>query len=122
MEARLPPDKFSRIHNQLSSWLTRKKATKREVLSFVRLLQHTAKVVKPGRSFMSRTYSIYCSQTETFLPLHVPALTKTSDQTYTGGILLSIAEMGQAFSTLPSIIPLCVCMRVCACTHALVLC
>ena len=57
MEARLPPDKLLRIRNQLSSWLTRKKATKREVLSLVGLLQHAAKVVRPGRSFVSRMYS-----------------------------------------------------------------
>ena len=54
MEAQLPSDKLLRIRNQLSAWLTQKKATKREILSLVGLLQHTCKVVRPGRSFVSR--------------------------------------------------------------------
>ena len=57
MEARLPPDKLSCIRSQLSAWLPQKKATKWEVLSLVGLLQHACKVVRPGRSFMSRMYS-----------------------------------------------------------------
>ena len=42
--------------NQLSAWLTRKKATKMEIISLVGLLQHTCKVVRPRRSFVSRMY------------------------------------------------------------------
>ena len=56
MEAQLPSDKLLHIRNQLSAWLTRKKATKREILSLVGLLQHARKVVRPGRSFVSRMY------------------------------------------------------------------
>jgi len=44
MQARLPDDKLSRIKQQLSNWLHRKKATKREILSLVELLQHASKV------------------------------------------------------------------------------
>ena len=57
MQARLPDDKLSRIKQQLTSWLHRKKATKREILSLVGLLQHASKVVKPGRTFVARMYS-----------------------------------------------------------------
>ena len=57
MGARLPPDKLLCIRTQLVAWLTRKKATKREVLSLVGLLQHACKVVRPGRSFVSRMYA-----------------------------------------------------------------
>ena len=53
MEARLPSDKLLRIRNQLSVWLTRKKVTKRDILSLVELLQHACKVVRPGRSLVS---------------------------------------------------------------------
>ena len=56
MEARLPSDKLLCIRNQLSAWLIRKKATKRDILSLVGLLQHACKVVRPGRSFVSRMY------------------------------------------------------------------
>ena len=57
MQARLPDDKLIRIKQQLSNWLHRKKATKREILSLVGLLQHASKVVKPGRTFVARMYS-----------------------------------------------------------------
>ena len=57
MEARLPEDKLFQIRTQLAAWLGRKKATKREILSLVGLLQHATKVVKPGRTFISRVYS-----------------------------------------------------------------
>ena len=67
MEARLPSDKLLRIRNQLSAWLTRKRATKREILSLVGLLQHACKVVRPGRSFV-----LYRRQTKATISLHPP--------------------------------------------------
>ena len=57
MQARLPEDKLSRIKHQLSTWLHRKNATKRQILSLVGLLQHACKVVRPGRMFVARMYS-----------------------------------------------------------------
>ena len=57
MMAHLPPDKLHRIRSLLTSWLKKKKATKREILSLVGLLQHATKVVKPGRTFVARMYS-----------------------------------------------------------------
>ena len=57
MQARLPADKLSRICTLLTSWLTKKKATKREILSLVGILQHAGKVVRPGRTFTARMYS-----------------------------------------------------------------
>ena len=43
---------LKRITTQVSSWLTNKKATKREILSLVGLLQYATKVVKPGRTHL----------------------------------------------------------------------
>ena len=57
MEARLPEDKLSRIQTQLATWLGRRKATKRKILSLVGLLQHATKVVRLGRTFVSRMYN-----------------------------------------------------------------
>ena len=57
MEIRLPPDKLARIQELLETWLPRKKANKRQILSLVGTLQHATKVVRPGRSFVSRMYS-----------------------------------------------------------------
>ena len=57
MEARLPQEKFKRIQATIKEWLHRKNATKREVLSLVGTLQHAAKVIRPGRTFVSRMYS-----------------------------------------------------------------
>ena len=53
MEARLPNDKISRIKQLVSSWLNRQKATKREILSLVGLLQHATKIIRYGRTFVS---------------------------------------------------------------------
>ena len=57
MEIRLPMDKLQRIHQELSLWLHRKTATKRDILSLVGLLQHATKVVRSGRTFVARMYS-----------------------------------------------------------------
>ena len=57
MEACLPKDKLQRIRKLLATWLSKKSATKREILSLVGLLQHATKVVKPGRTFVARMYS-----------------------------------------------------------------
>ena len=58
MEIRLPPDKLARIQELLKTWLPRKKANKRQILSLVGTLQHATKVVRPGRSSVSRMYSM----------------------------------------------------------------
>ena len=57
MEIRLPADKLARIKQLLMTWLPRKKATKRQILSLVGTLQHATKVVRPGRAFVARMYS-----------------------------------------------------------------
>ena len=53
MEIHLPEDKLQRIYQELSSWLHRKTAIKREILSLVGLLQHATKVVRSGRTFVA---------------------------------------------------------------------
>ena len=45
METRLPNDKLQSIQKELSSWFGQKKATKKEILSLVALLQHATKVL-----------------------------------------------------------------------------
>ena len=58
MEARLPEDKLSRLQTTVVSWLDKRKATKRQILSLVGLLQHAAKVVRAGCIFVQRMYSV----------------------------------------------------------------
>ena len=41
----------------MKAWLTKRKATKRQILSLVGLLQHATKVVRLGRTFLTRIYS-----------------------------------------------------------------
>lgn len=60
MEARLPPEKLARIQATIQEWLHRKS----DILSLVGLLQHAAKVVRPGRTFVSRMYSVAASVQE----------------------------------------------------------
>ena len=57
MEIRLPVDKLARIKQLLTTWLPKKKATKRQILSLVGTLHHATKVVRPGRAFVARMYS-----------------------------------------------------------------
>ena len=45
-EIRLPDEKLHRIRQEIANWLGRNKATKREILSLVGLLQHATKVRK----------------------------------------------------------------------------
>ena len=58
MEARLPKDKLDRIQTAIQEWLNKRSATKREILSLVGVLQHAAKVVRPGRTFVSCMYAV----------------------------------------------------------------
>ena len=53
MEERLPDDKLQRTQQMVEEWLT----TKREILSLIGVLQHAVKVVRPGRTFVSRMYA-----------------------------------------------------------------
>ena len=54
MQLRLPAEKLQRLRGLVSSWRGRKCCTKRELLSLLGTLQHAAKVIKPGRSFVRR--------------------------------------------------------------------
>ena len=49
-------DKLLRIQHDLPGWLRRKKATKRDILSLIGLLQHATMVVQLGRPFVLRMY------------------------------------------------------------------
>ena len=57
MEACLPAEKLARTKQMVTEWLGRKNAKKREILSLVGVLQHAAKVVPSGRTFVSRMYA-----------------------------------------------------------------
>ena len=57
LEARLPEDKLCKLQEQVSQWVGRKDAKKREILSLVGSLQHATKVVHCGRAFVSRMYA-----------------------------------------------------------------
>lgn len=54
MEARLPPDKVSRILESLSSFQHRKSCTLTELQSLIGTLNFACKVVPPGRPFLQR--------------------------------------------------------------------
>jgi len=56
LEAQFPPSKLQRIRIEVKVWLTKRNATIKSILSLVELLQHATKVVKPGRTFVSRMY------------------------------------------------------------------
>ena len=53
----LSKDELTRIKSELRNWLKKRRATKRQILSLVGLLQHASKVVLPGRTFTPCMYS-----------------------------------------------------------------
>ena len=57
MEIRLPGEKLHCIHQELSTWMGKKKATKRHILALVGLLRDASKVIRCGHSFVSRMYA-----------------------------------------------------------------
>lgn len=57
-QLRLPEEKLTRLRGLLNSVMGRKAIMKRDLQSVVGLLQHAAKVVKPGRSFMRRLHAL----------------------------------------------------------------
>jgi len=57
MEARLPEEKLTYLKEEVSQWISRTDARKWEILSLVSSLQHTSKVVRYGRVFVSRIYA-----------------------------------------------------------------
>ncbi|KAF0295209.1 hypothetical protein FJT64_007215 [Amphibalanus amphitrite] len=72
MTVALPPDKLRALRDSLGTLLTRRKCTKRELLSIVGRLVHAAKCVPPGRAFTRRLLELACSVTG---PLHRVRLT-----------------------------------------------
>ena len=53
-QLRLPPEKLQDISSLIKSWLGKRKATKRELLSLIGKLSFAAKVVPAGRLFLRR--------------------------------------------------------------------
>ena len=54
MELRLPEEKFNALMADLSFWSSRKKCTKRELLSLIGRLSFAAKIIPSGRTFLRR--------------------------------------------------------------------
>ena len=98
MEAWLPLDKLQCIHLQITSWLEKKKAKKRQILSLVGLLQQTTKVVKPGRTFVARIYKAAARLKKLH---HVTWLSKESKSTSNGGVCSSGVSFLTKWSSLP---------------------
>ena len=69
MEARLPQDKVSELLMLISDFKTRKKCTKRELLSLIGCFSFASKVIVPGRTFLSRMIRLSCTVKE--LHFHV---------------------------------------------------
>lgn len=52
LELRLPNDKLQRLRQLIQVWKGKRSCTKRDLLSLIGQLQHTCKVVHPGRTFL----------------------------------------------------------------------
>ena len=58
MEMRLPEEKLSELKLLITKWLSRKSGKKRELLSLIGKLSHVAKIIAPGRIFLSRMINV----------------------------------------------------------------
>ena len=58
MTASLPEDKYERLKVDLSSWLTKKFCTLKELQSLIGTLQFACRVVVPGRPFLQRIIAL----------------------------------------------------------------
>jgi len=67
MELRLPEEKLQRLVSLLASWRGKSTGIRRGLESFVGMLQHASKVVRPGRTFMCRLYNLLAT-TQQFKP------------------------------------------------------
>ena len=57
-EFHLPPDKLTRLQNQLESWLQRKCCQKHELESLLGHLSHAATVTRHGRTFLRQLFTL----------------------------------------------------------------
>ena len=57
-EIRLPPDSLAELTHELDRWSTRRKATKRELLSLIGKLSFAARAVPVGHLFMRRLITL----------------------------------------------------------------
>ena len=62
MVLRLPRDKLVRLQQLIASWISRKAATKRDLLSLIGELSHATKVVLPGRAFLRQLIDLAASR------------------------------------------------------------
>ena len=58
MEFRLPAEKLQRLRQEIGCWAGKKSCARRELQSLTGHLQHTATVVRPGRTFIRRLYDL----------------------------------------------------------------
>ena len=79
----LPNDKLTWIRSVLRLWLKKHRATKRQIVSLVDLLQHASKVVVSGRTF---TVHMYCKAARVKKLHYSTKLNKGSVQTCIGAI------------------------------------
>ena len=63
-QLRLPTEKLQSLKLELAKWQAKKACSKRELLSLIGQLNHAAKVVRPGRTFLRRLIDLSCSAKE----------------------------------------------------------
>ena len=79
MELRLPKDKLEDLLRLLKQW-TRKKTTKRELLSLIGKLSFAAKVVPAGRIFLRRLIDLSTSAKKLHHHIHLSASARADIQ------------------------------------------
>ena len=77
MQLRLPLPKLQGLQAMVNCWLTRRSATKRELLSLIGHCQHAASVVKPGQTFLRHLIDLAASARSLHHRVHVRGRTRS---------------------------------------------
>ena len=84
LEASLSVEKIEALKDKLRSFLGKKKASKRDLLSLIGSLSFACKVVVPGRRFLSRLIALSCSVRELHFMVYLNTQVKYDIQLWLG--------------------------------------
>ena len=100
-QLRLPQDKLEKLRSTIGRWMysgkkqaPRRSGTKRDLLSLIGLLNHAAKVVRPGRAFLRGLIDTAGTVDPFDHYVHLKGAARA--ELWRGGTLFSNSGMGQA--------------------------
>lgn len=105
-QLRLPPDKLERLNSLLREWGDRKVCGRRDLESLIGVLNHAAKVVRPGRTFLRRIIDLLHGVPMHPLHPHPIRLNREFRSDLAWWQLFAVEWNGTSFLTPPTHLPL----------------